>query len=168
MKQMILFLSVLILTGIFSLTGAQPLPPQNNQEQLRHLKKELKLDDNQTEKLKAIFKDSRTKMKELRDKMDDSREKDMEQMDKILDDQDKQIEKILNDTQKEKFNQIKDDRPMPPPLGVGPQGQMKGAPGAGERFPMMQKHGPNFPGNGPCDSSMKKPVSPVDDGEGNK
>ncbi|MDP4174604.1 MAG: Spy/CpxP family protein refolding chaperone [Bacteroidota bacterium] len=167
MKQITSFLSVLILTGIFNFTGAQPLPPQNNQEQLRHLKKELKLDDNQTEKLKAIFKDSRAKMKELRDKMEASREKDMEQMDKILDDQDKQIEKILNDTQKEKFNQIKDDRPMPP-LGLGPQGQMKGGPGEDERFQRMQKHGPNFPGNDPCDSSMKKPGNPVGDGEGNK
>jgi hypothetical protein len=167
MKQIISFLSVLILTGIFSLTAAQPRPPLDNQQQLRHLKKELKLDDNQTEKLKAIFKDSRAKMKELRDKMEASREKDMEQMDKILDDQDKQIEKILNDTQKERFNQIKDDRPMPP-LGMGPKGQMKGAPGGDERFQIMQNHGPNSRDNDQCDSSMKKPGSPVDDGEGNK
>jgi len=124
---------------------AQPNPP-SKEKQLIHLKRILQLDDKQSDKVKDILSASDLKIKELRDKMDKSsrelmeqmkkaREKDMEEMDKLIADQDNQIIQVLNDNQKVKFDEFRDERPAPrPDDGFGPPPPPDGC--------KVDKHGP--------------------------
>lgn len=120
----------IIITAVFILAAAisyaQPFPPPKD-HQLKQLKKALQLNDEQTEKVKLILKDTDARLKELQEKADLEHENEMEQIGKIFTSQNDQIAKILDETQKQKFSKLKEEQEahMPregePPMG-GPDG----------------------------------------------
>ncbi|HEX2960961.1 MAG TPA: Spy/CpxP family protein refolding chaperone [Ignavibacteriales bacterium] len=125
MKQLTFLLAAFLLSLFVSPSWAQEAPaPPSKAGHLRHLKKELQLNESQTAKVKEILKSSRGKLDSLRSKMEDAREKDMEEMDKIMEEQDNQISNVLNADQKKKFEDLKnrgpemDDRSFAPGRGM--------------------------------------------------
>ncbi|MEI7811478.1 MAG: hypothetical protein WCJ01_03530 [Ignavibacteria bacterium] len=130
MNRIILAVTLIIVFAFASDIFAQPFPLGKGQI-LKHLKKELKLDDAQAEKIKGIVKVSDQKLKELRDKIETAREQEMEEMDKIISESDKQISKALNEDQNKKFEELKERRDechqgMPPAFNGRGGGHMKG------------------------------------------
>jgi len=135
MKNIKFILTALFALGVAIALQAQPFPP-SGEFRLKHLKKALQLTDEQSEKIKTIFKATNTKLSELQNKEEMEREKEMEELDKIFAAQDTEIEKVLTDTQKKKYSKIKDDREergpgeFGPPPG-GPDGMPPGPPDDG-------------------------------------
>ncbi len=136
MKNIKFILTALFALGVAIALQAQPFPP-SGEFRLKHLKKALQLTDEQSEKIKTIFKATDTKLSELQNKEEMEREKEMEELDKIFSAQDTEIEKVLTDTQKKKYAKMKDDREErgpgefgPPPPG-GPDGMPPGPPDDG-------------------------------------
>ncbi len=112
------FLFVSFLTGsIYS----QPKPP-SKRDMFKQLKSRLELTDEQAKKIDEILSVSEKKMKALRDKMEEQNDNMMYQMDSVVENQDKEIEKILTDTQKKEYKEVKKEREnMRPPMGDKPE-----------------------------------------------
>jgi hypothetical protein len=114
---------------------AQPNPPSVG-KQLIHLKRILQLDDKQADKVKSILAASDAKLNELKDKIElahkkqmeemrKARQKDMEEMDNLIAERDDQITQVLNDSQKKKFDEFRDEQQMKSPEdGFPPPPQM--------------------------------------------
>lgn len=136
MKNLKKILAALFVLGIAVALQAQPFPP-SGEFRLKHLKKTLQLTDEQSEKVKTIFKATDSKISELQNKSEMEREQEMDELDKIFAAQDKELDKILTDTQKKKYAKMKEDMEQrgpgdfgPPPPG-GPDGMPPGPPDEG-------------------------------------
>jgi ATP-dependent Clp protease ATP-binding subunit ClpA len=92
---------------------AQPFPP-SKEKQFKHMKRVLQLNEAQAAKVKSILNSFEIEINELHQKIEAARMKDMEGMEKIKTDQEDQISKILNDDQKNKFDELNDEPGMPP------------------------------------------------------
>jgi len=103
----------IVTLAVFSTVGfAQPPQqggPPSSSFRLKHLKKALKLTDDQVTKVKEILQATDTKMKELQSKEEKDHEQEMTEIEKIMASQDEQIAKLLDDTQKQKFDKLKED-----------------------------------------------------------
>lgn len=110
----------------FMFSGAvysQPKPP-STKEKLEQLKKTLELSETQAKQIEIILKATEVKMDSLREKMEDARDNAMDAMDSIIETEDKEIIKVLDESQKEKYIEMKKemeknrpskgDRPEPP------------------------------------------------------
>lgn len=105
---------------------SQPKLP-SKREMLKQLKARLELTDVQTKKIDVILSASEKKLHSLRDEMDEQHEKKMDQMDSVLSSRESEIEKVLTDTQKKEYKEMKKemekirpskgDRPEPPKDG---------------------------------------------------
>ena len=104
MRSINLLLTVLLLLFFTSLSFAQRRGMPTVEEKLTELKKELKLDDKQSEKIKSILEDNHKKMQELRDKKFDDRRDMFEAMRELQDKEREQIKKELTDTQKDLYD----------------------------------------------------------------
>jgi F0F1-type ATP synthase membrane subunit b/b' len=118
------FFYCLLIALIFS--GAiysQPKPP-SVREKLKQLKKSLELSETQAKQIETILKTTEVKMDSLREKMEDERDNAMDAMDSIIEAEDVEIVKVLDESQKEKYVEMKKEmeenrpqkgeRPEPP------------------------------------------------------
>jgi len=140
---------------------AQPNPPSVD-KQVLHLKRILQLDDKQTDKIKSIVSSSDAKLNDLRDKLElahqkqvaemkKAHQKDIEEVDNLMTDRDNQISQILNDTQKKKFDDFRDEQQMRRPDDGFPPPSMKGKDNMPGPQGCCQPHMDNLPDdpNGP-------------------
>ena len=72
---------------------------------------QLKLTDEQKEKLKPIFQEERKKVRELRDNKDLSRQDRVAKLKEIREDVTSKIKPILTPEQLEKWNKLRSERP---------------------------------------------------------
>jgi hypothetical protein len=155
MKNIMIATIVLFFLCI-SAAVAQPGPP-SKEKHFIHLKRMLQLDASQSEKVKSIIEASFNKMKEMRAKIEAAHEKEMEEMDKLMAEQDEQISKVLNETQKKKFEEFNDEREMQGP-GNGPGPQMMREKGDMHKpggCPMGPEGHHGMPGEGSEDPGME-------------
>lgn len=126
MRTKLLASSLLI---AFILTGSvfsQPKPP-SVKEKLQQLKKTLELSETQAKQIEVILKTTESKMDSLKEKMEDAHDDAMDAMDamdNIIESEDKEIVKVLDESQKEKYVEMKKEmeenrpqkgeRPEPP------------------------------------------------------
>ena len=101
-----LIIAFLFLLFFTSISFAQRRGMPSVDEKLTELKKELKLDDKQSQKIKSILEDNHKKMQELRDKNFDDRRDMFEAMREIQTKEREQIKKELTDTQKDLYDKF--------------------------------------------------------------
>ena len=94
-----------------------------NDEAYADLKAKVGVDDQQLEKIKAIYTESSTKMRAEMEKIGDDREKMMELMTKANTERDDSIKKLLNDDQAKKYQAWSDERRQRRPGGGGGGGR---------------------------------------------
>ncbi len=75
-------------------------------DQVKHLTKQLKLDDNQQTQVRSILQDQQDKMQQLRSDQSSSREDRMAKMKQIHQDSVSKIREILNDNQKKEYETL--------------------------------------------------------------
>ena len=90
-------------------TDAKTAPARG--ERLKSLAEQLKLSDEQKEKLKPILQDERKKVRELRDNKDLSRQDRVAKLKEIRDDLGTKLKPILTPEQLEKWNKLRSERP---------------------------------------------------------
>ena len=128
MKYTKIILAILFTSGCFISALAQPFPP-SGEHRLKHLKKVLQLTDEQSEKVKTIFKSTDEKLNALQNKSEMEHEQEMEALDKIFTSQNAEIDKLLTDTQKKKYAKMKENMEARGPEGFGPPPPMDGPDG---------------------------------------
>lgn len=123
MNKLKFILALIFLIFGYASIKAQPFPP-SKENHLKHLKKVLQLNEEQTEKVKDILKVTDAKITELQNKSEIAHDKEMDEIEKIFSAQDTEISKVLNDTQKKKYSKLKEDEELrgpgqsgPPPMG---------------------------------------------------
>ena len=90
-------------------TDAKAAPARG--ERLKSLAEQLKLSDEQKEKLKPILQDERKKVRELRENKDLSRQNRVARLKEIRDDLGTKLNPILTPEQLEKWNKLRSERP---------------------------------------------------------
>ena len=80
-------------------------------DRLKSVAEQLKLTDEQKEKLKPIFQEERKKVRELRDNKDLSRQDRVAKLKEIREDVTSKIKPILTPEQLEKWNKLRSERP---------------------------------------------------------
>jgi hypothetical protein len=129
MKSRFILFSFFLFYLVAGTVHCQPRPKQEppRAEMLKHLTEQLKLTDDQVEKVELILNTTKNKMDILKEKMRGEKEKSMDEMQEIKKNEEKEIEKVLTDEQKKLFADMKKERserrpPMgdrqgPPPMG---------------------------------------------------
>src|SRR5256885_7611509 len=90
-------------------TDAKAAPARG--ERLKSLAEQLKLSDEQKEKLKPILQDERKKVRELRENKDLSRQNRVARLKEIRDDLGTKLKPILTPEPLEKWNKLRSERP---------------------------------------------------------
>jgi Spy/CpxP family protein refolding chaperone len=119
--------AVIIFLCAFTIAFAQPGPrPRSVDDQLKSLKKDLTLTDEQVGKIKPILEEQQKEMDALRDKAQGDRTAMFEKFREIREKSDKKIMEVLNEGQKEKYAKIVEDR-------ANRRRDWQGRPGRGDR-----------------------------------
>ena len=122
----ILFLSVMFMFSLIASAqqgGGRGGFGMMNDEAYADMKAKVGLDDQQLEKIKAIYTESSTKMRAEMEKIGDDREKMMELMTKANTERDDSIKKLLSDDQAKKYQAWSDERRQRRPGGGGGGGR---------------------------------------------
>src|SRR5437773_1004716 len=90
-------------------SGAKARPARG--ERLQGLAEQLKLTDEQKEKIKPILQDERKKVRELRENKDLARQDRVAKLKEIRDDVGTKLKPILTPEQLEKWNKLRSERP---------------------------------------------------------
>jgi|WetSurMetagenome_2_1015567.scaffolds.fasta_scaffold808443_1 septal ring factor EnvC (AmiA/AmiB activator) len=106
MRTKFFFYSLLVAFTFSSAVYSQPQPP-STREKLKQLKKTLELSETQSKQIETILKTTEAKMDSLKEKMEDARDDAMDAMDSIIETEDKEIVKVLDESQKEKYVEMK-------------------------------------------------------------
>jgi uncharacterized GH25 family protein len=90
--------------------GGRGMSEEERAKRYEELKKELILNDQQVDSLKAIDRELFTKMREVREKNGDNREKIRTEMTSLREKRNERLKKILTEEQYTKYQKIESDR----------------------------------------------------------
>ncbi len=112
MKTKLITAAILFCFLLVGISSAQPTPP-SKEKMLKHLVEKLELTKAQAKKVESILNSFHEKMFEKKELMRREEEK-------IMNASDEEISKLLTETQKKKFEEIKKEREMRrPPMDKG-------------------------------------------------
>jgi Spy/CpxP family protein refolding chaperone len=101
--------SLISIIWLVAVSNAQPGPPSKEQR-LAHLKDTLELTAEQTVKVSAILDTTEQQIEQMRNSTSDDREKRREAMHKIMKEEDVRMGKVLTESQKKKYDQLREER----------------------------------------------------------
>lgn len=99
--------------------GGRGMSAEERAKRYEELKKELSLNDQQVDSLKAIDQEFFTKMRDVREKNGNDREKNREEMRSLMDKRGERVKTVLTDEQYTKYQKIESERRQ---RGPGRQG----------------------------------------------
>lgn len=105
---LVLFLSFVLM---ISISCSQDRAPRFSiEDQVKDLKQKLELTDEQTDQIKNILEEQREQMEKLRENADGDRSQMRDLFMQVREETDTKIKEILNDEQKEKYDEIQEER----------------------------------------------------------
>lgn len=99
--------------------GGRGMSAEERAKRYEELKKELSLNDQQVDSLKAIDQEFFTKMRDVRERNGNDREKNREEMRSLMDKRGERVKTVLTDEQYTKYQKIESERRQ---RGPGRQG----------------------------------------------
>ncbi|KAA3611289.1 MAG: hypothetical protein D8M58_15075 [Calditrichaeota bacterium] len=109
-KSIFMSISILVLFSVTIACSQERGRRFSLEDQIKNLKENLELTDEQVEKIKPILEKQREQMQEMRDNFDGERSEMREAMTEIREETDKKINEVLTDEQKEKYQEIQEER----------------------------------------------------------